>query len=148
MRTLIGLGMAVGVPILLARLVLRSRGHELSDEVDLVAVASRSTLRPRSPNFLGGNCLAVLGLLHLDLRRAALAPTGAELNILTVAAAATVVVPDEWRVSVYQRRRMASMVRSPSSPASLDAPHLEIRSSTFLGALDIAHRPRLEAVPA
>jgi hypothetical protein len=132
---------------LLARLVLASRGDEDSDELDLVTIMGGRALRSGSDSFLGGNCLTVFGGLDLDMRRANLGPTGADLDLVIVCGGIRLTVPDDWRVSVTSRS-IAAGVDAPGRPADADAPRLRIRAIVIGGGLQVIQRPRLQVVPA
>jgi hypothetical protein len=147
LRFLVFLAMLVLGPAWLAKAVLQSRGDEESDEVDLVTILAGRSLLSRSQDFLGGNCLTVLGGLDLDLRTAGLGPTGADLDLVTIVGGARVLVPTGWRVSLEPRVIMGG-ASGPTGPVDADAPHLRVRALTVLGGIEIAARPRLEAVPA
>lgn len=131
----------------MARLVLASRGDEDSDELDLVTIMGGRALRSRSDSFLGGNCLTVLGGLDLDLRRANLGPTGADLDLVIVCGGTRLEVPEGWRVTVSSRS-IAAGIDSPVPPDDADAPHLRIRALVIAGGLQVISRPRLQVVPA
>jgi hypothetical protein len=130
-----------------ARLVLKSRGDEDSDEFDLVTIMGGRALRSRSESFLGGNCLTVFGGLDLDLRRANLGPTGADLDLVIVCGGNRLSVPEDWRVTVSSRS-IAAGIDAPVSPDDAEAPHLRIRALVVGGGLQVAAWPRLQVVPA
>src|SRR5690606_20434141 len=129
-----------------ARLLLKSRGGPQSDEIDLVAVFEGIHMRSTAQSFLGGKILALFGGVVLDLRRAQLGPTGAELIVTTVFGGTSVVVPPDWRVEVDDRTWLGGLDLSGEQPGDPDAPVLRIRVSTLLGGFQVESRPRLQAV--
>ena len=143
---LVSLAMLAGATGLAARLLLKSRGGPQSDEVDLVAVFEGIHLRSTAQSFLGGKILALFGGVVLDLRRAQLGPTGAELIVTTVFGGTSVVVPTDWRVEVDDRTWLGGLDLSGEQPGDPDAPVLRIRVSTLLGGFQVESRPRLQAV--
>lgn len=145
-KGLVAVNLLMGLAGLAARLLLVSRGGPESDEVDLVAVYEELHLRSHSSSFLGGSAFALFGGLVLDLRRARLGPTGAQLVVVTVFGATTLVAPPDWRIEVDAHTWMGGLDMSHQSPDDPDAPLLRIRARTFFGGCQVQSRPRLEAV--
>lgn len=131
---------------LTARLLLTSRGGPESDEVDLVTVFEGLHLRSHTSAFMGGSTLALFGGIVLDLRRARLGPTGADLTVTTLFAGTGLVVPPDWRVEVEAKTWLGGLDLSNHQPADPDAPVLRVTARTLVGGLQIESRPRLEAV--
>ena len=150
MRRLARLGLILclmlGLAGLAARLVLTSRGGPESDEVDLVTVYEGLHLRSHSSAFMGGSTLALFGGIVLDLRRAQLGPTGADLTVYTLFGGTGIVVPPDWRVEVDARTWIGGLDLSNDQPGDDTGPMLRIRARTLFGGLQIESRPRLEAV--
>lgn len=142
--------MAVGAAAALAGLTLRSlltsRGGPDSDEIDLVAVFEGLHLRSSSSAFMGGSTLVLCGGLMLDLRRAALGPTGATLRVITVCGGTSIVTPPDWRIETDVRTWVGGLDLSHDQPDDPDLPILRIRARTCLGGFQVESRPRLEAV--
>ena len=146
LTVLVSFAALVGATGLAARLLLQSRGGPQSDEIDLVAVFEGIHLRSTSASFLGGTILTLIGGVVLDLRRAQLGPTGAELVVNTILGGPSVVVPPDWRVEVEDRTWMGGLDLSSAQPGDPDAPLLRIRVNTLLGGFQVESRPRLQAV--
>jgi len=146
LTVLVSFAALVGATGLAARLLLQSRGWPQSDEIDLVAVFEGIHLRSTSASFLGGTILTLIGGVVLDLRRAQLGPTGAELVVNTILGGTSVVVPPDWRVEVEDRTWMGGLDLSSAQPGDPDAPLLRIRVNTLLGGFQVESRPRLQAV--
>lgn len=146
LKAVIGLNLLVALTGLAARLLLRSRGGPDSDEVDLVTVFEGLHLRSHSSAFMGGSTLTLFGGIVLDLRRAQLGPTGADLTVLTLMGVTGIVVPPDWRIETDARTWVGGLDISNEQPSDPAAPTLRIRARTVFGALQIESRPRLEAV--
>ena len=138
--------LVMGMAGLAARLLLTGRGGPDSDEVDLVTVFEGLHLRSHSSSFMGGSTLALFGGIVLDLRRAQLGPTGADLTVLTLFGGTGIVVPPDWRVEVDARTWLGGLDLSNDPPEDEGGPILRIRARTLLGGLQVESRPRLEAV--
>lgn len=146
LKIAIALNLAAGLAAFAARLLLVSRGEPDSDEVDLVTIFEGLHLRSHSSAFMGGSALSVFGGIVLDLRRAQLGPTGADLEIKTLFGGTVIVVPPDWRIEVQARSLFGGLDRSDQPPADPEAPVLQIRATTIFGGLQVESRPRLEAV--
>jgi predicted membrane protein len=70
------------------------------DYVDYVAVFSGGERQVVSQNFMGGKISAVFGGIELDLTKAGLATGVSELEIACVFGGATLIVPDDWYVTI------------------------------------------------
>jgi len=70
------------------------------DYVDYVNVFSGGERQIVSQNFKGGKLTAVFGGLELDLTKSRLAPGVSELEIACVFGGATIIVPDDWNVTI------------------------------------------------
>ena len=136
----------VGLGGILARVLLTSRGGPDSDEIDLVTVFEGLHLRSHSDAFMGGATFALFGGIVLDLRRAQLGPTGADLTVHTIFGGTGIVVPPDWRVEVDARTWLGGLDLSNEQPDFDEAPLLRIQARTLFGGLQVESRPRLEAV--
>lgn len=77
-----------------------SKGVTGDDYVDYVNVFSGGERQIVSENFRGGRISAVFGGMELDLTKAKLAQGRNELEIACVFGGATLIVPDDWNISV------------------------------------------------
>jgi predicted membrane protein len=77
-----------------------SKGVIGDDYVDYVNVFSGGERQIVSENFRGGRISAVFGGMELDLTKAKLAPGRNELEIACVFGGATIIVPDDWFVTL------------------------------------------------
>lgn len=77
-----------------------SKGMASDDYVDYVNVFSGGERQIISQNFQGGKISAVFGGIELDLTKAKLAPGVSVLEIACVFGGATIIVPDEWQVTI------------------------------------------------
>lgn len=77
-----------------------SKGTIGDDFVDYVNVFSGGERQVVSQNFKGGKVSAVFGGIELDLTKARLAQGVSELEIACVFGGATIIVPDDWHVTI------------------------------------------------
>ena len=70
------------------------------DYIDYVNVFSGGERQIISENFKGGKITAVFGGMELDLTKAKLAPGRNKLEIACVFGGATLIVPDDWNISI------------------------------------------------
>jgi len=77
-----------------------SKGVVGDEYVDYVNIFSGGERQIVSENFRGGKISAVFGGMELDLTKAKLAPGRNELEIACVFGGATLIVPDDWNISV------------------------------------------------
>ena len=82
------------------RASLGSKGVIGDDFVDYVNVFSGGERQVVSRNFRGGKISAVFGGIELDLTKAGLAPGTSELEIACVFGGATLIVPDDWYITI------------------------------------------------
>jgi predicted membrane protein len=66
--------------------------------VDVTAILGGSKTVNASPDFRGGQALAVMGGCEVDVRKAVIGPEGAVLDIFAFWGGVVVVVPEEWEV--------------------------------------------------
>ena len=77
-----------------------SKGIVGDDYIDYVNVFSGGERQIISENFKGGRISAVFGGMELDLTKAKLAPGRNDLEIACVFGGATLIVPDDWNISI------------------------------------------------
>ncbi|MCU0471842.1 MAG: cell wall-active antibiotics response protein [Bacteroidales bacterium] len=77
-----------------------SKGMIGDDYIDYVNVFSGGERQIVSESFKGGKVSAVFGGIELDLTKAKLAPGRNELEIACVFGGATIIVPDNWFVTI------------------------------------------------
>lgn len=77
-----------------------SKGIIGDDYIDYVNIFSGGERQIVSENFKGGKVTAVFGGMELDLTKAKLAPGRSDLEIACVFGGATLIVPDEWFVTI------------------------------------------------
>lgn len=77
-----------------------SKGIIGDDYIDYVNIFSGGERQIISENFKGGKVTAVFGGMELDLTKARLAPGRNELEIACVFGGATLIVPDDWFISI------------------------------------------------
>jgi predicted membrane protein len=79
---------------------ISSKGTVGDDYVDYVNVFSGGERQVVSQNFRGGKISSVFGGIELDLTKANLVPGVSELEIACVFGGATIIVPDDWYVTI------------------------------------------------
>jgi predicted membrane protein len=77
-----------------------SKGTIGDDYIDYVNVFSGGERQIVSQNFKGGKLSAVFGGMELDLTKAKLAQGRSELEIACVFGGATIIVPDDWHITI------------------------------------------------
>ncbi len=77
-----------------------SKGVAGDDYIDYVNVFSGGERQVVSQNFQGGKISAVFGGIELDLTKANLATGVSELEIACVFGGATLIVPDDWYITI------------------------------------------------
>jgi len=79
---------------------VKSKGTVGDDYIDYVNVFSGGERQIVSQNFRGGKISAVFGGIELDLTKATLAAGVSDLEIACVFGGATIIVPDDWWVTI------------------------------------------------
>jgi predicted membrane protein len=79
---------------------LNSKGVVGDDYIDYVNIFSGGERQIVSQNFKGGKITAVFGGIELDLTKASLAQGISELEIACIFGGATLIVPDDWHVTI------------------------------------------------
>lgn len=77
-----------------------TKGVDGDDYIDCVNIFSGGDRQIVSQNFKGGKITAVFGGMELDLTRAGLAPGVSEIELACVFGGATLIVPDDWYVTI------------------------------------------------
>jgi len=79
---------------------VRTKGMIGDDYIDYVNVFSGGERQIVSQNFRGGKVSAIFGGIELDLTKARMAPGRNEIEIACVFGGATIIVPDNWYVTI------------------------------------------------
>ncbi len=79
---------------------VKSKGIAGDDWVDYVNIFSGGERQIVSQNFKGGKITAIFGGMELDLTKANLAPGRSDLEIACIFGGATIIVPDNWFVTI------------------------------------------------
>jgi predicted membrane protein len=79
---------------------VKTKGMIGDDYIDYVNVFSGGERQIVSQNFRGGKVSAVFGGIELDLTKARMAPGRNEIEIACVFGGATIIVPDNWYVTI------------------------------------------------
>jgi predicted membrane protein len=120
--------------------VVKSKGVLGDDYIDYVNVFSGGERQVVSENFKGGKVSAVFGGIELDLTKAKLASGRSELEVACIFGGATIIVPDDWHVTVEVTPILGgfSDSRKLSPGRTVDpAKHLIIKGVVILGGGEI-----------
>jgi predicted membrane protein len=79
---------------------ITSKGVVGDDYIDYVNIFSGGERQIVSESFKGGKITAIFGGIELDLTKAKLAPGRSDLELACIFGGATIVVPDDWYVSI------------------------------------------------
>ncbi len=79
---------------------IESKSTAGDDFIDYVNIFSGGERQIVSQNFRGGKISAVFGGIELDLTKARLSPGRSELEVACVFGGATIVVPDDWFITI------------------------------------------------
>jgi predicted membrane protein len=117
-----------------------SKGAIGDDYIDYVNVFSGGERQIVSQNFRGGKVSAVFGGIELDLTKAKLAIGVSELEIACVFGGATIIVPDDWFVTIKVTPILGgfSDMRKLSPGRTVDpAKHLLIKGAVVFGGGEV-----------
>ena len=117
-----------------------SKGLHGDDYIDYVNVFSGGERQIVSQNFRGGRVSAVFGGIELDLTKAKLASGVSELEIACVFGGATIIVPDDWHVTIEVTPVLGGFTDSRKliPGRSVDATkHLVIKGAVVLGGGEV-----------
>ncbi len=120
--------------------IVKSKGVLGDDYIDYVNVFSGGERQVVSDNFKGGKVSAVFGGIELDLTKAKLASGRSELEIACIFGGATIIVPDDWHVTVEVTPILGGFndSRKLSPGRTVDpAKHLIIKGAVILGGGEI-----------
>lgn len=93
--------------------------------------------RSTSTAFRGGDASAVLGACELDLRHAALAPGGAELDTFALWGGVEIRVPEDWEVEVRGTPILGGFEDLTKSGPSAGGRRLVIRGLAIMGGVEV-----------
>lgn len=117
-----------------------SKGVAGDDYVDYVNVFSGGERQVVSQNFRGGKISSVFGGIELDLTKARLAPGVSVLDIACVFGGATIIVPDDWYITIEVTPVLGgfSDTRKLNPGRTVDpAKHLLIKGAVVFGGGEI-----------
>jgi hypothetical protein len=118
------------------RRAVPSRGHEESDELDLVAVFDGIDLKSQAKAFAGGSMLAWFGGIALDLQEAKLAPE-ARLSMHTLFGGIDIKTPPGWRVKSELKAFAGGVDARSPIPDDPDAPSLTVTGTALFGGIAV-----------
>jgi predicted membrane protein len=134
----------VGVIFIISRRhgwnAVSTKGVIGDDYVDYINVFSGGERQVVSQNFKGGKITAVFGGIELDLTKANLAQGVSELEIACVFGGATLIVPDDWHVTIEVTPVLGGFSDSRKlSPGRTVDPskHLVIKGAVIFGGGEV-----------
>jgi predicted membrane protein len=107
------------------------------DLIDLQAVFSSLEFHSTATAFRGGTLTTWFGGGNLDLRDATLDPMGARLEVRAIFGGGSILVPDEWDVSVRVMGIGGAGDARPTRERGPDAPRLEIEGIALFGGFGV-----------
>jgi predicted membrane protein len=110
------------------------------DWVDYVNVFSGGERQIVSQNFKGGKITAVFGGIELDLTKAGLAPGVSYLEIACIFGGATLIVPDDWHITIEVTPVLGGFTDSRKlSPGRTVDPskHLVVKGAVVFGGGEV-----------
>lgn len=117
-----------------------SKGIAGDDYVDYVNIFSGGERQIVSQNFRGGKISAVFGGIELDLTKANLAPGVSEMEIACIFGGATIIVPDDWWVTIEVTPILGGFSDSRKlSPGRVvdSSKHLVIKGAVIFGGGEV-----------
>ena len=107
------------------------------DLIDLQAVFESLDFHSTAPAFRGGTLTTWFGGGNLDLRDATLDPMGARLEVRAIFGGGSILVPDEWDVSVRVKGIGGAGDARPARDRGPEAPRLEIEGFALFGGFGV-----------
>ena len=142
-RGLLGIAAIVVLGVALAEMgATRGAGSEESavshaGRLDALAFMGRHEQRVVTGVFRGGDAVAVMGHLEVDLREAEMDEDSADIEIRVVMGRVSLRVPDHWTVSSNLGPGLggSSVMRAARPAAEAGAPVLTLRGPMIMGAV-------------
>lgn len=141
---------ASAVSALVVRRQVASSGTETDDEFDLVTIFDSLEFRSIAPGLRRGSSLCWYGGGTIDLRGAALDPSGADLTLRAVFGGLRLVVPASWPVQTRLTSLFGGVADARDAElVDSDGPVLRIVGFALFGGVAILDRaPDLDAADA
>jgi predicted membrane protein len=136
-RGLLGVAVIVAVAIALVRV---NAGNDLAlaaNRVDATAILAGRTQRISSTRFEGGQTLALLGGVELDLRNATIEDDEAVIDLLVMFGGLEIRVPEDWVVIDEVATAVGGMENRTRSLQEPGSKRLVVRGTVLFGGLDI-----------
>jgi predicted membrane protein len=112
-------------------------GDEAAGTVSGFAVLGSVKRRSTSSAFRGGDVSAVLGGCEIDLRQAALAPEGAEIDALAFWGGVEIRVPSDWQVEVRGTPVLGGFEDVTRSEATPGDRRLVVKGLAIMGGVEV-----------
>lgn len=129
-----------------AKFLLQSNAGPETEEIDMVSIFGGTELVSTAQPFYGGRVLNMFAGTVIDLRRATLAPTGAQLDLNVVFGGVSLVVPEGWRVRFDVKTVMGGVSDNTRTTADPDVPTVTVTGFAVFGGIDARTKPSVEAV--
>ena len=112
-------------------------GAGAADTLRSVAIMSAVERKVESQAFRGGEAVAMMGGLEVDLRNARIADGEAVIDVMCIMGGIDLFVPPDWRVSLEAFPLMGGVEDARKAPPT-DAPNvLRVRGFVMMGGLEI-----------
>lgn len=129
-----------------AKLLLQSNARPETEEIDMVSIFQGTQLVSNAEPFYGGRILSMFAGTRLDLRKAAPAPTGIEIEVTMICSGLQVVVPEGWRVRFSGRNFMSGFSDATRTTADPEVPTVHITGLLAMSGLQATTKPVMEVV--
>jgi predicted membrane protein len=95
-----------------------------------------------SPDFRGGDIIAVMGGHKIDLRPARIASGVATIDLLVWWGGVDIIVPDDWEVSNEGLALMGAIEDTGTASTTTPTERLVLRGVTLMGGVEVKRKPR------
>lgn len=112
-------------------------GDPRSSELRSLAIMAGVERKVDSDMFRGGEAVALMGGLEVDLRNARLAEGGAVIDVLVMMGGVELFVPNDWRVEVEAIPFMGAVEDERKAPPSEARNVLRVRGFVMMGGLEV-----------
>lgn len=131
---------------LIAKMTLKSKGDQSTEEIDLVTIVGGQEIVSSADPFYGGKVLTLFGGTLLDLRKAQPAPTGVHLDLAIVMGGFSLVVPSGWKVEFVGDLLGGGYDDATHPTSDPDAPIVRVTGRIIFGGFQATTRSPVEVV--
>lgn len=130
---------AIGLQLLINRQGSSDRSNrDPSNKLDVLCIFSGVDISNNSPDFSGGDVVAIFGGAKVDLRPATIVDRPVRLDVVSVFGGAEIIVPSDWNVKVTGVPIFGGWENKTSQQGYVEGPlDLEINAVTIFGGLEV-----------